>query len=44
MHTVEERELVLVNYSPLAAWFYKSSFIGTQPGLFVYMFPMMAAV
>ena len=30
MHMEEERELVLVSYSPPATWFCKSSFTGTQ--------------
>lgn len=44
MHIEVERELVLLNYSPPAAWFHKSSFIGTQPGLFVYVLTMVAFV
>lgn len=44
MHIDEERELMLINYSPPAAWFCKSNFIGTQTGLFVYVLSMVASV
>lgn len=44
MNIDEERELMVKNYSPPAAWFCKSSFIGKQLGLFVYVLCVVASV